>query len=102
MKTGFGPISRGHGADHGHVGHGPHAMNHAQVVGRLERRDRSAAASSLSWTSFFGSGYRPKIWLRFALQAARQQQTVLLRARHRLFVRIDVPFAESLKAGSGP
>ncbi len=38
MKIGLGPIFAGHRGDHGHVGHRPQPMHHAQVVDRLQRR----------------------------------------------------------------
>ena len=38
MNTGFGPISGGHRRDHAHVGDRPQAMDHAQVIGCLQRR----------------------------------------------------------------
>ena len=65
-KDRLGAHQPGELADHGRVGHRPHAMDDAEMIGGLDRCGAAMRSSSRFWASFVGSGYRPKIWLRFA------------------------------------
>ena len=76
----------------------PHPALHAEVVGRLQRRlprhDRIEELLHLP----FGVGIEPEHLTQICPAGPREEETVLLRARHRLLVGMDVAGAEPLQA----
>ena len=88
--------------NHARIGHRPHAMDHAQMVGRLDGRRLADGRFEQVLGDAFGIGIQAEDLAEVRLAGARQQQAIGLRAREGFFVRIDAAFAEPLQAGSGP
>ena len=87
----------GNGTDHLHVGYGPHAVDHAQVVHRFDRRPACHGSIEHALNFARGIGIQPKHLAEISLAGPREQQAVLLGRGQRLFVRKDPPFAEPLQ-----
>ena len=77
-------------------------MDDAQVVGRLERRDAGDRGLELVLHLVSADREEAKDLAEVCLAGAVNRQAVCLGAAMRLFVRIDVPFAESAPAARGP
>ena len=90
----------GHLRRHRLVGERPHPALHAEVVGRLQRRlPRHDGIEELLHIPF-GVGIEPEHLAQIRPAGSREEETVLLRARHRLLVGMDVAGAEPLQANS--